>query len=166
MGLSFTVGGAKGSLREPLAREVAGLLDNAFGEEADWEGVAPRDFGEVIAREWSALRKCAVEVLGRDAIPNLLAFGADDRGVYLPAQVQSVSLPLREGKPLCCASLPGLRSELEEMADHWGLSLEDSVLTAILDSNEEVANERLGLARIALAANEAARRDCPLWLFG
>ena len=166
MGLSFTVGGTKGTLKEPLAGEVAGLLDNAFGEESDWEGCAPTDFGEVIALEWSALQKRATEALGRDAIPNLLAFGTDDRGVYLPAHVQSVALPLREGRPLCCASLPGLRSELEELADRWGISLEDPALTSLLESNAETAKERLGLARIALAANEAARRDCPLWLFG
>ena len=165
MGVSFTVGGAKASLEESLAQEVAGLLDHAFGEEADWEGCDPSDFGEVIAHEWSALQDRAIEELGREAVPNLLAFGPGERGVYLPADVQSVSLPLRQGKPLCCASLPGLRAELEELAGRWGQSLDDAVLREVLAATVETAPERLGLARFALAANEAARRDCPLWLF-
>ena len=41
MGLSFTVGGARGTFEERFADEVAGLLDNAFGAEGDWEGAPP-----------------------------------------------------------------------------------------------------------------------------
>lgn len=172
MGLNCTVGGAKGMFEGRFAVEVAGVLDQAFGAEGDWEGTAPRQFGAMEGTTWAEFQERAAEELGADEIPNLLALGAAGRGVYLPANVRAVTLPLSAG-PLRCASLPGLRRELFALADRWELPLEDEGLAAILqvandpdDGFVADAPEVLTFARLALAANEAARRDCPLWLVG
>ncbi len=171
MGLSFTVGGTRGTFDEPFANEVAGLLDNAFGAEGDWEGVPPLHFGELIGSGWTDLQSRAVEALGCDLVPNLLALGDEGRGVYLPAHVQTVALPLSAGSTLWCASLPGLRDELAELALLWDLPLDDDGLKGLLQVDCDpddgfVADcpEILAFARLALAANEAVRRDCPLWV--
>lgn len=173
MGLSFTVGGARGTFEAWLATEVAGVLDNTFGAEGDWEGVPPRHFGEVAGSGWSDLQQRAAEELGTDSVPNLLAAGDEGRAVYLPAMLNAIALPLSHGKPLRCASLPGLRDELAALATRWELPLDDDGLNDLLhiygDSDDGwVADspEVLGFARLALAANEAVRRDCPLWLVG
>jgi hypothetical protein len=173
MGLTCTVGGARGTFEGPFANEVAGLLDHAFGAEGDWEGVAPRHFGEMIGSGWGDLQRRSAAELGAEAVPNLLALGEDGRGVYLPAHVQAVTLPLSAGSPLRCASLPGLRQELAELAERWDLPLDDQGLLDILQVHRDPddgwvadAPEILTFARLALAANEAVRRDCPLWLVG
>ena len=106
MGLSFTVGGTRGTFEETFAQEVACVLDNAFGAEGDWEGMAPRQFGELCDTGWADLQDRAVQEVGREALTNLLALGAEGRGVYLPTHVRAVSLPLSRGEPLRCASLP------------------------------------------------------------
>ena len=106
-------------------------------------------------------------------LPNLSALGEEGRGVYLPAQLQAISLPLSAGGPLNCASLPGLRNELSELAERWDLPLDDEGLHALLRVAQDpddgwVADppEVMTFARLTLAANEAMRRDCPLWLVG
>ena len=171
MGLSFTVGGTRGTFEERFAREVAGLLDNAFGAEGDWEGRPPLHFGELAGSGWSDLQRRAVEELGSDALPNLLALGSGGRGVYLPAHVRAISLPLSRGEPLRCASLPGLRQELADLAERWDMPLDDEALNDVINVSRDPddgwvtdAPEVLSFARLALAANEAVRRDCPLWL--
>ena len=173
MALSFTVGGARGTFEDRFATEVAGVLENTFGAEGDWEGVAPRHFGEVAGNGWSDLQRCAVEELGAGAVPNLLALDEHGRGAYLPAQVNAIALPMSQGRPLCCASLPGLRDELAALAACWGLPLDDDGLRTLLavyrdpvDGPVGDALEVYSFARLALAANEAVRRDCPLWLVG
>jgi hypothetical protein len=173
MGLSCTVGGTKGTFEERFATEVAGVLDNTFGAEGDWEGVPPRHFGELAESGWSDLQRRAVAELGADASPNLLALGEEGRGVYLPAHVRAIALPLSQGEPLRCASLPGLRAELADLAGRWNLPLDDDGLKDLLKVHRDpddgwVADtpEVLVFARLALAANEAVRRDCPLWLVG
>ncbi len=160
MALSFTVGGTRGTFEERFASEVAGVLENTFGAEGDWEGVTPRHFGAVVESGWTVLQRRAVKELGADAVPNLLALDEDGRGAYLPAHVNAISLPLSQGRPLCCASLPGLREELTALAACWNLPLDDAALRSLLDGAPEVAS----FARLALAANEAVRRDCPLWI--
>jgi hypothetical protein len=171
VGLSFTVGGAKGTFEGRFAAEVAGVLDHAFGAEENWEETTPRHFGELVDAGWTELQERASAELGDDFVPNLLALGAEGRGVYLPAHVQAVNLPLSVGGPLHCASLPGLRSELAELAEHWELPLDDEGLQDLLQIGRDpddgfVADspEVLAFARLALAANEATRRDCPLWV--
>ena len=79
----------------------------------------------------------------------------------------------RPGAPLSCASLPGLRTELALLAERWELPLDDEGLTELLnvacdpdDGFVADAPEILTFARLALASNEAVRRDCPLWLVG
>jgi hypothetical protein len=173
MSLSFTVGGTRGTFEEGFASEVAGVLDNAFGAEGDWEGSPPRHFGELAGSVWSDLQRRAVEELGADAAPNLLALNEQGRGVYLPAHVRAISLPLSEGEALRCASLPGLRLELAELAARWDLPLDDQGLQDLLNVYRDPDDgwvtdspEILSFARLALAANEAVRRDCPLWLVG
>jgi hypothetical protein len=173
MALTFTVGGARGTFEDQFADEVAGVLDHAFGSEGEWEGAPPRRFGELAGSGWSDLQRRAVAELGIEAVPNLLALGAEGRGVYLPAHVGAVSLPLSHGEALRCASLPGLRSELSELAARWDVPLEDEALKDILNVHRDpddgwVADlpEVVSFARLALAANEAVRRDCPLWLLG
>jgi len=173
MGLSFKVGGARGTFEEGFAAEVAGVLDHAFGAEGDWEGVPPSHFGELDGSGLYDLRHRAAEELGADSVPNILALGGEGRNVYLPAQVRAVSLPLSCGSPLCCASLPGLRTELAELADRWELPLDDAGLRDLLrlyqdpdDGLVADAPEILVFARLALAANEAVRNDCPLWVVG
>ena len=173
MALTCTVGGAKGTFAGGFANEVAGLLDQAFGAEGDWEGTTPCQFGELTGPGWAEFQRRAVEELGEDEVPNLLALGAEGRGVYLPAHVRAVSLPLSAGGPLRCASLPGLRGELAALAERWDLPLDDDGLRDVLhvardpdDGFVADAPEVLAFARLALAANEAVRRDCPLWLVG
>ena len=72
-----------------------------------------------------------------------------------------------------CASLPGLRNELNELAVRWELPVDDHGLREVLriahdpdDGCVADCPEILTFARLALAANEAVRRDCPLWLVG
>jgi hypothetical protein len=169
MSLSVTVGGARGTFEEPLADEVAGALDHAFGAEGEWEGEPPRHFGEVLGAGWTDLQRRAQAELGRDAIPNLLALGDDGRGVYLPTHVRAISLPLPRGAALRCASLPGLRQEFAALSEAWGLPLDDAGLNRLLDKSLDPSSDApalFGFARLALAANEAVRRDCPLWLVG
>jgi hypothetical protein len=173
MGLSFTVGGTRGTFEEGLAREVACVLDNAFGAEGDWEGGPPRQFGELGDTGWAELQSRAVREMGREAVPNLLALGEDGRGVYLPTHVQAVALPLPKGESLRCASLPGLRRELADLAERWELPLDDEALRDLINIGRDPddgwvadAPEILTFARLVLAANEAVRRDCPLWLLG
>lgn len=173
MSLSFKVGGTRGTFEERYADEVACVLDRAFGAEGDWEGEPPRHFGELAGSGWADLQRRAVEELGCDSVSNLLALGDDGRGVYLPAHVQTVSLPLSGGEALRCASLPGLRSELAELAERWDLALDDEALKDLLNVHRDPddgwvadAPEIITFARLALAANEAVRRDCPLWLVG
>lgn len=173
MGLSFTVGGTKGTFEERFASEVAGVLDNTFGSEGDWEGAPPRRFGELADKGWSDLQLRAVAELGADALPNLLALGDEGWGVYLPTHVRAIALPLSQGEPLRCASLAGLRDELATLAALWDLPLDDQALLDVLNVHRDPddgwvadAAETLTFARLALAANEAVRRDCPLWLVG
>jgi hypothetical protein len=173
MSLTCTVGGARGTFEDRFADEVAGLLDHAFGAEGDWEGVPPRHFGELLGAGLSELQKRAKSELGAENVANLLALGEEGRGVYLPAQVQAVTLPLSAGSPLRCASLPGLRQELCALAERWELPLDDEGLTEFLHVSHDPddgwvaeAPEIVTFARLALAANEAVRRDCPLWLVG
>ena len=173
MPLSFTVGGARGTFEPRFAAEVAGVLDQAFGGEGEWEGTTTVHYGEQADSGWAELQRKAEHELGRDFLNNLLAISAEQGGVYLPAQVQAISLPLSDGGPLSCASLPGLRSELAFLAERWELPLDDEGLTELLnvtcdpdDGFVADAPEILTYARLALASNEAVRRDCPLWLVG
>ena len=173
MAVTFTVGGARGTFAESFAEEVAGVLDNAFGAERDWDGSTALHYGELADTGWSELQRRAAEELGKETLPNLTALGADGRGVYLPANVQTASFPLSAGGALKCASLPGLRNELTELAERWELPLDDHGLEELLrvahdpdDGCVAESPEVLTFARLALAANEAMRRDCPLWLVG
>jgi hypothetical protein len=173
MALSFTVGGARDTFEPRFAAEVAELLDNAFGAEGEWERSTALHYGEQADWGWAELQRRAADKLGPTAVPNLLAVKAEQGGVFLPAQVQTVSLPLSAGSPLNCASLHGLRHELAELARCWELPLDDQGLEQLLDvAHDPVdgwvaeAPEILTFARLALASNEAARRDCPLWLLG
>jgi len=173
MALSFTVGGARATFKGKFAEEVAGVLDNAFGAEGEWEGTPPLHYGDLADTGWSELQRRAIEALGKEMIPNLSALGLEGRGVYLPAHVQTASFPLSSGGPLKCASLLGLRNELVELAERWELPLDDDGLQELLRVARDpddgwVADgpEILTFARLVLAANEAARRDCPLWLVG
>ncbi len=173
MTLTFTVGGAKGTFEEGFANEVAGILDQTFGAEGDWEGVSPRPFGELAGQSWAEFQLQAIAELGAENVPNILALCENVRGVYLPAHVQTVTLPLSAGGPLRCASLPGLREELSELAERWDLPLDDNGLADLLRIYEDPddgpvadAPEVITFARLALASNEAIRKDCPLWIFG
>jgi hypothetical protein len=173
MALSFTVGGARGTFDDPFAEEVAGVLDHAFGAESEWEGSPPLRYGELAETGWSELQRRAQKDLGSDTIPNLTALGEYGRGVYVPAQVQAISFPLSAGGPLKCASLLGLHNELAELAQCWDLPMDDEGLLELLRVASDpddgfVADqpEVMTFARLALAANEAMRRDCPLWLVG
>ncbi len=173
MALTFTVGGTKGTFEDLDAQEVAGVLDNAFGAEGDWEGTDPCQFGGLASAGWADLQRRGVEELGRYEVPNLLAIDAKGRGVFLPASVQAMSLPLSHGHMLKCASLHGLRRELATLAEHWDLPVEDAALLELVDVDCDPddgfvadAPEIIAYARLALAANEAARRGCPLWIVG
>jgi hypothetical protein len=173
MALSFTVGGARGTFEDRFAAEVAEVLDHAFGGEGEWEGTPPLHYGELADTGWSDLQRRAIEELGTDAIPNLTALGEEGRGGYLPAHLQAMSFPLSAGGSLRCASLLGLRNELAELAGRWELPLDDDGLADLLRIARDpddgwVADppEILTFARLAMAANEATRRDCPLWLVG
>lgn len=173
MALTFTVGGTRGTFDDRDAREVAGVLDNAFGAEGDWEGCAPRAYGMLPEAGWTDLQHRAIEELGEFEVPNLLALDAQGRGVFLPANVQAVELPLSCGNTLQCASLHGLRRELAELAERWELPVDDAGLADVIGVNFDPddgfvadAPEIVAYATLAMAANEAVRRDCPLWLVG
>ncbi len=131
MALSFTVGGTRGTFSAPFADQVAGALDHAFGGEGDWEGTPPLHYGELALATWSELLRRAVAELGGETVPNLSALGEARRGVYVPAQVQAISLPVPGGEPLKCASLHGLRNELAELAQRWDLPLDDHGLQTL-----------------------------------
>lgn len=171
MGLSIKVGGTRGTFEGPSADAIAEALDHAFGAEGEWEGDAPVGFGEQPATGWSRLQQQAAKTLGADFVPNLLALPGDGRGVYLPAPVRAMDLALKGFGTLRCASLPGLRSELEDLAGRWGIELDEDALRTRVSSAPDPGEagdepEAVALARLVLAANEAARRDCPLWLVG
>jgi hypothetical protein len=173
MGLTCTVGGAQATFETGFAREVAALLDSAFGSESDWEATDARRFGDLPETSWAEFRQKAIQELGADYLPNLAALGPGGRGVYLPANVQAVSFPLSVGAPLRCASLPGLRRELSELAERWELPLDDDSLKEIVRGAADpdaggMADppEMVAFAQLVMAANEAVRKDCPLWLVG
>ena len=168
MALNCTVGGVQGLFEDCIAGQVAEVLDQAFGE-GDWDDWACRGFGEMAGTSWTEFRDLAAKELGAEEIPNILAFGSECQVVYMPAHVRALTLSSPAG-PLRCASLHGLRRELAEFAQRWEMSLDDDVLEAIVRDSDEGgvadAPEIVAFARLAVAANEAARRDCPLWLVG
>jgi hypothetical protein len=170
MGLACKVGGARGMFEACMANEVAERIDQAFGAEDGWDSDEQRPFGELDPTTLAAFQSRAIAELSAEAIPNILAMGIEGRGVYLPANVGAVSLPLSAGGSLRCASLTGLRRELFELADRLALPVDDESLRAILadlqNGRAADAPEILVFARLTLAANEAMRRDCPLWLVG
>ena len=102
------------------------------------------------------------------------AFFQDAPGSFASSAASAhLALPLSAGGPLRCASLPGLRDELAALADRWSLPMDDQGLLDLLRVFEDPddgpvadAPEVVTFARLALAANEAIRRDCPLWLVG
>ena len=168
MALNCTVGGAHGMFERQIADRVAESLDQTFGE-GDWEATASQGFGEMAGASWAEFQDLAANEMGAEEIPNILALGALGRAVYLPGHVRAMTLASPVG-PLRCASLPGLRGELTDLGERWGISLDDAVLDGILRDESEGgvadAPEIVAFARLALAANEAMRRDCPLWLVG
>ena len=177
MGLTCKVGGARSAFEGGMADAVAAVLDRAFGSEPDWEAPGgTTGFGDLDGLAWASLQARAVEELARDALPNLRAIEAETGGAYLPQNVRAVSLPVRAGSKLQCASLPGLRGELEALASRWGLAdLEEDRLRTLADGSVPIGvvlpkaldlDDAVSLARLTLAANEAARRGCPLWLVG
>lgn len=176
MTLSVAIGGAKGTFEDRIGFEVVGVLDRAFGAEGDWEGVAAQRFGELTPEALVDLRLRAAAELGGDFVPHLstaIGDGQTGTGVFLPAHIRAVTLPLPSCGPLRCASLPGLRVELAALADRWNLPLDDPGLFELLRVYDDPADgpiaehiEDITFARLALAANEAERRDCPLWLLG
>lgn len=170
MGLNCRIGGARGMFEAGLATEVAGVLGQAFGADGDWEVAESRGYGELDEANWADFRDRAADEFGADEVPNILALGVEGRVVYLPASVRAMTLGLSSGQ-LRCASLPGLRSELLALADRWELPVDDHALEEFLRGGEDPddgpvadAPEVLAFARLTLAANEAMRRDCPLWL--
>ena len=174
MALSFTVGGARGMFERSIRRgSCRGSRQRLWRRGRMGRHRQPMHYGELADTGWTELQRRAIEELGHDTIPNLAALGEEGRGVYVPAQVQAVSLPLSAGAPLKCASLLGLRNELAALACRWDLPLDDVGLHALLrvahdpdDGWVADPTEILTFARLALAANEAMRRDCPLWLVG
>ncbi len=163
MALSFAVGGARGAFEETFADEVTGVLDHAYGCECDWERAPIDTLGELTTAGWSRLVGLAIVALGADMTTNLTALRDGGRGVFLPAHVQAASFPLSAGEALRCASLPGLRTELAELAERWRLPLDEPGLRELIEAGDGDGEHEI-FARVALAANEAARRDCPLWL--
>ena len=171
--LSVSIGGARETFDERVGVEVADVLDRAFGAEREWEGVAARRFGELAPECLTELHRRALEDLGEATAPGLAATIGPGTGVFLPAQLRSVTLPMSVGGPLRCASLPALRDELAALAVTWDLPLDDEALFELLrvfDDPEDgpIAEfpEVVTYALLTLAANEAVRRDCPLWLIG
>ena len=164
--ISFTVGGTKGTFDEPFAAEVAAVLDHAYGAERDWEGVPPQRFGDPGVEGWPDLQARAEAELGPEGVPHLLSVPSAGQGVYLPALVEAAALPLTDGESLHCASLPVLRDELALLADRWSLAIEDEGLQALLGEGAGSTLEVRAYAYLSLAANEAVRRDCPLWVVG
>ncbi len=163
MALSFAVGGARGAFEETFADEVTGVLDHAYGCECDWERAPIASLGELTTAGWERMVGRAIRDLGSDRTTNLTALRDSGRGVFLPAHVQAASFPLSAGEALQCASLPGLRNELADLAECWRLPLDDHGLRALIAEGQG-DEEAESFALITLAANEAARRDCPLWL--
>jgi hypothetical protein len=169
MRLSVTIGGATSTFGAETGLEVASILDRAFGSEGDWEVPTSDCFGELTVADWADFRGRALAELGEDDAVNLSSVREDARGVFLPAHVRAVELPLSQGGQLTCASLSGLREELAELADRWELPTHDDGLRDLLASKEGDVLEPTFLAVfacLALAANEALRRGCPLWLVG
>ncbi len=173
LNLTCKIGGARAAFDGVERDEIAGLLDHAFGSEQEWEGSESVGYGSLSGSVWAELCALARVELGAEAIPNLLALDGPDGGVFVPAQVQALALPRPAGGRLPCASLPGLRDELARLAEHWDLPLDDAGLREVLrvacDPDDGFVADRpevLAFARLALAANEAVRRDCPLWLVG
>jgi len=166
---TVAIGGARDTFPADLGDEVAGLIDQAFGSEGEWEGVPGQRFSAVEAECLTELRNRAVQALGADEIPHLFALFADEPSAFLPAHVQPMVFHLSQGAPLHCASLPGLRDEFEMLSKAWGVPLDDDGLNRLLEDSGERCAEEIralsGFAKLAIAANEAVRRDCPLWLF-
>lgn len=169
MALKMTIGGAVGAFEPGEGTEVAGLLDAAFAADSAWRESSSRLFADLTPENWGLFLSAALQTLPAEDAPNLLALDASG-GVFLPAHVQAVSFPLTRGGSLRCASLPGLRRELAELAIHWHLPDCDDELHELLAAaeagTESVPTQTRTYCLLALAANEALRRDCPLWLVG
>ena len=131
MALSFTVGGARDTFEPRFAAEVAELLDNAFGGEGEWK-IQRGTMGSRPIGDGPSSEACRGQAWPDSrSQPARSQSGAG--GSLLPAQVQTVSLPLSAGSPLNCASLHGLRHELAEPpvagSCHWTTRAWSSFLT-------------------------------------
>ena len=114
MALSFTVGGARGTFDGRFADEVAGVLDNAFGAEGEWEGSPPLHYGELADAGWSELQRRAGESSGVEAIPNLTASENKGAASICPPSFKPSRFRFqpagRSGAPACSACATSFRS--------------------------------------------------------
>ena len=135
--------------------------------------MAARRFGELTPDCLADLRRGPPRSWGRRAVPNLSAIVGEGtrrpppgaRPLRHPAAVRRRPAPLRQPA--------GPPRELSALADCWDLPQDDARLTRAAPRRRRPrrrprrrAPEVLTFARLALAANEAVRRDCPLWLLG
>ena len=147
MGLQCNIGGARRMFDGRVGDQVAGALGSAFGD-GDWDGTEPGRFGQFEDADWTVLQDRAADELGADELPNLLTLACEGSAVYLPSNVCAMTLPTSAGQ-IRCASLPGLRRELFELAERWELPLDDLALEGILRTADDPEDGPMPDARAA-----------------
>ena len=111
----------------------------------------------------------ASELLGQEAVPNLLAVEAW-KSAYFPNNIKPCEIHDQyDDKPLQCASLPDLIAELEQFAFARSLPIDQPGLQAtyqhymadeLVDTDEDVQT----FVQVLLAAHVASRQNLPLWV--
>lgn len=133
MGLILTVGASSSALLQPTAKLASEKIKAELGVAIPVRQLfgRSRSSEELAWSGWSKLQTSATEILGADRIPHILAVDAWF-GVYLPAQIQPISITMGDGSPpLQCASLPLLVQELEHYGRKRGLPIDEQGLEAM-----------------------------------
>ena len=175
MGLSFTVGGTQGTFEERFANEVAGRARQRLRRRGGLGRGRPRATSASSPGPAGPTSSAGPSrSSGDDAVPNLLALGEEGRG-RLPARARPGRLAAALGRarrsaaPACPASAASWPSWPSAGTCRSTTTGSQDLLQVHRDPDDgwvADAPEILAFARLALAANEAVRRDCPLWLVG
>ncbi|HTE19337.1 MAG TPA: hypothetical protein VK689_13265 [Armatimonadota bacterium] len=173
MGLSFTVGNAASAFIEPFASQIEQELRAQLSAplpvpaQADQE---PYVSDEVAWSGWKRLQEAAVQALGEDQVPHLLAMEAW-RGVYLPVLLEPRAVQIgNHPTPLECASLPRLLGELEAFAASRALPTDGAGLESLWEhyvDNDDLIDEDFDVqtyTQLMLSAQVASKRRQPLWI--
>jgi hypothetical protein len=163
--LTFVVGNAQHVFLEPWGTSVAETLDAWFPGQFRHTEEEPWCSAPVEWRGWSDLQRCAVSLLGEEAVPYLLNTDAC-LGVFLPTEVEACGVTnIIAGDPstLDVGAVDGLIGELERLASRRVLPIDDAALLEMPERVDDGDFALLTYAQVLRAAHYARRARLPLW---